>query len=209
MTETSRAPQIVTHGTGHEERTGDQADFALRFAGRGRNAAAATAQLGQRVTVAEGALAAPGLAVRHRRVWVSDDWRGNEVIGCAATEEIRIRFTDLDRLDEVLAALLAAQPEHLDGPEWLLADPSVLVREAQRHAVADARARAEGYAAAAGGRLGPLRRIVDSEIHMVERTSLAAAAEGAPGRPDVADLRLEPEPVRVTVRCTTTWELLL
>jgi uncharacterized protein len=26
--------------------------------------------------------------------------------------------------------------------------------------------------------------------------------------PDVRELGLEPEPVRVTVRCTTTWELL-
>jgi hypothetical protein len=34
----------------------------------------------------------------------------------------------------------------------------------------------------------------------------AAAAEGGPDV-DVHDLELEPEPVRVTVRCTTTWGL--
>jgi hypothetical protein len=33
---------------------------------------------------------------------------------------------------------------------------------------------------------------------------MAVRAEAAP---DVRDLGLEPEPVRVTARCTTTWEL--
>jgi uncharacterized protein len=37
------------------------------------------------------------------------------------------------------------------------------------------------------------------------RTRMAAGAESA--APDVRDLGLEPEPVRVTAHCTTTWLL--
>ncbi|HEV7933296.1 MAG TPA: SIMPL domain-containing protein, partial [Actinomadura sp.] len=78
---------------------------------------------------------------------------------------------------------------------------------AQREAVRDARRRAEGYAAALGGRLGALRRLSESDGRGVPMMAMrAAAAEGGPDV-DVHDLELEPEPVRVTARCTTTWVL--
>ncbi|HVL85148.1 MAG TPA: SIMPL domain-containing protein [Pseudonocardia sp.] len=207
MTDSVRAPEIVTRGTGHDERDADRAEVELSFVGRGPDRAAAVAELGRRVAAAEGALAAPGLTVRHRRLWVADDWHRRRVKGCSATEDIGVRLGELDRLDEVLAALVAAEPARLHGPRWSLAEPSALLREAQRRAVADARERAEGYAAALGGRLGGLLRLEDGDN--VEHVYRAAAMEGAPQVPDVADLRLDPEPVRVTVHCTTTWSLLL
>jgi uncharacterized protein YggE len=73
--------------------------------------------------------------------------------------------------------------------------------------VADARDRAEGYAAALGGTLGALRRLSEAPEHVAAPAMMRMArAEAAP---DVRELGLEPEPVRVTAHCTTTWELLV
>jgi hypothetical protein len=42
----------------------------------------------------------------------------------------------------------------------------------------------------------------------MEPRAFAMAAMGREAAPDVRELGLEPEPVRVTVRCATSWELL-
>jgi uncharacterized protein YggE len=110
-------------------------------------------------------------------------------------------------LDAVLSALVGAEPTDLRGPMWTLEDPAAAVREAQKRAVADARTRAEGYAVALGGTLGPLLRLSEAAEHAPMHRMAMAPAESA--GPDVRALGLEPEPVRVTARCTTTWALQL
>jgi hypothetical protein len=157
------------------------------------------------VAAAESALTRPGLQVLHRRVRVHNEWRGNKVIGCRAGEDLALLVTDVGELDAVLSALVGAEPAGLQGPRWVLEDPAAAHREAQKRAVADARARAEGYATALGGTLGPLLKLSEAPEHAAPMAFRTAAAEAA--GPDVRALGLEPEPVRVTARCTTTWTL--
>ncbi len=201
------AAEIVTEGSGWHEEVADRAELDVSFAGTGRDRAAAVAELGTRVAAADPALALPGVFVRHRRLTVHDEWRGKRVVGSRATEQIGLRLDDVTALEAVLAALVDVEPAFLDGPRWLLADPAAARRAAQERAVADARDRAEGYAVALGGRLGPLRGLSEAGDHgagpMAYRMASAEAVAA-----DVRELGLEPEPVRVSVRCTTTWELL-
>jgi uncharacterized protein len=200
------APEIVTEGSGWHEQIADRAELGVGYAGTGRDRSAAVAALGTRVKAAEPAFGLPGVTVTHRRLYVHDQWRGNRVVGCRATEDVVLRLDDVGALEEVLTALVASEPASLNGPTWLLDDPAAARRAAQERAVADARDRAEGYAAALGGTLGPLLRLSEGPDHGVPRDMrmMAARAEAAP---DVRELGLEPEPVRVTVRCTTTWAL--
>jgi uncharacterized protein YggE len=199
--------EIVTEGSGRHERPGDRAELDVGFSATARTRSAAVAALGERMAAAAPALDAAGLTVRHRRLWVHNEWRRDKVIGCRAGEDIGLLVTDVGVLEGILSALIAAEPTTLNGPTWVLADPDAARREAQRRAVADARDRAEGYAAALGGTLGPLLRLSEAgapEHHPLMFARMAAdTAEG----PDVRDLGLEPEPVRVTVRCTTAWKL--
>jgi uncharacterized protein YggE len=199
-------PEIVTEGSGWYEQLGDRAELDVTFTAVARNRSDAVRELGRRVTAAEPALTQPGLQVRHRRVRVHNEWRDNRVVGCRAGEHLALLVTDVTALDAVLSALVGAEPTDLQGPTWVLEDPAAARREAQRRALADARDRAEGYAAALGGTLGPLLRLSEAPEHaaMAYRTS-AAESSG----PDVRALGLDPEPVRVTARCTTTWALLL
>jgi uncharacterized protein YggE len=207
VTETAAAsaPQIVTEGTGWFEQPGDRAELDVSFTAVARSRSDAVRELGHRMTAAEPALTRPGLEVRHRRMRLHNEWRGNRVVGCRAGEDIALLVTDTGALDAVLSALVGAEPTDLQGPRWVLDDPAAAQREAQRRAVADARARAEGYAVALGGTLGPLLRLSEAAEHAVPMAYRMAAAEGA--GPDVRALGLEPEPVRVTARCTTTWAL--
>lgn len=199
-------PEIVTEGSGWYEQPGDRAELDVSFTAVAHTRSDAVRDLGRRVANADTALTHPGLEVRHRRVWMHNEWRGNRVVGCRAGEHIALLVTDVTKLDAVLSALVGAEPTDLQGPRWVLADPAAAQREAQGRAVAEARIRAEGYAAALGGTLGPLLRLSETPEHAAPMTHRMAAAESA--APDVRALGLEPEPVRVTARCTTSWAFL-
>ncbi|MDN5918751.1 MAG: SIMPL domain-containing protein [Pseudonocardia sp.] len=197
-------PEIVTEGEGQHVQLADRAELTLSYEAVGPDRTTAVAELGRRVATAADALAAPGIAVRSRRLWVRAEWRGKRERGCRAGERIALTITDLSVLEDVLGALLRSEPAQVDGPHWTLENPAPAAREAQRHAVADARERAEGYADALGMRLGALRRLTDTGPG---RPAMMRAMSASGGEPDVQDLGLEPEPVRVTTRCTTTWSL--
>ncbi len=202
------APEIVTEGSGWYEQVADRAELQVGYAGTGRDRSTAVAELGKRVAAAEPAFGLRGVSVLHRRLAVHDQWRGHRVVGCRATEDITLRLDDVGALDEVLAAVVAGEPATLNGPNWQLTDPAAARRTAQARAVADARDRAEGYAAALAGRLGALLRLSEVAGGGMEPRAFAMAAMGREAAPDVRELGLEPEPVRVTVRCATSWELL-
>jgi len=204
------APEIVTEGSGWHEQPADRAELHVGYAGTGRDRSAAVAHLGKYVAEAEPAFGLRGVTVLHRRLSVHDQWRGNRVVGCRATEDLTLRLDDVSALEEVLAALVASEPATLNGPNWQLREPVTARRAAQERAVADARDRAEGYAAALGGRLGALLRLSEAAGGGAEPRAFAMAAMARESAaPDVRELGLEPEPVRVAVRCTTSWELLL
>ncbi|GAA5123619.1 SIMPL domain-containing protein [Pseudonocardia adelaidensis] len=197
--------EIVTEGSGWYEQPGDRAELDVSFTAVARTRSDAVRALGRRMTAAEPAMVRPGLQVRHRRVRVHNEWRDNTMIGCRAGEDLALVVTDVAELDAVLSALVGAEPTGLNGPRWVLEDPAAALREAQERAVSDARTRAEGYAAALGGTLGPLLRLSEVPEHAAPVAYRMAAAEAT--GPDVRALGLEPEPVRVTARCTTTWVL--
>lgn len=202
-------PEIVTEGSGWHEQTGDRAELDVTFSATARSRADAVRDLGRRMALARPTLDRPGLVVRRRRLWVRSEWSGNRVIGCRAGEDVAVVLTDVTALEEVVAGLVAAEPTDFHGPRWVLTDPAAAQREAQRHAVRDARVRAEGYAAALNGKLGPLRSLSEAPGHDAPVAYAMAAMERGGPAPDIRDLDLEPEAVRVTARCTTSWTLLM
>lgn len=79
--------------------------------------------------------------------------------GYAADNVLTVRVRVLERLGEVLDALLSDGANRLDGVTFGLRNPGPLMDEARRRAVADARARATLYAEAAGVGLGKVLTI--------------------------------------------------
>ena len=201
--------EIVTEGSGWVEQTADRADLTVVFEARGRRRAAAVEALGAQVARGEKGLGLAGVEVLSRRVSVHTEYRSGKPQGCRAAEFVQVRVTDLGVLEEAMSLLLGAEPASFQGPSWSLAEPEAIAARAQEKAVADARRRAEGYAAALGGRLGALVRLSEADERGGAVPLMAMRARGmAEGGPDVSDLGLDPEPVRVTARCTTTWTLI-
>lgn len=205
MTDGSADPQIVTVGSGWHEQLADRAEIDLSFAANGKDRASAVRDLGRAVAAAEPALAHPRLVIRNRRLWVANEWRGRKPVGCRATEDISVVLEDVAAVEEILNALITAEPASLNGPRWTLDDAAAALREAQRKAVADARERADGYAAALGATLGPLLRLTEANEGGGVPGPMMMRARAEAAAVDVAELGLEPEPVRVTARVTTTW----
>lgn len=204
--------EVVTKGVGRAERTADRAEVQVGFETTGSTRDEAVRALTARVADVEAALDAPGVEVRSRQFHVHDNWDGKRRSGSRAAQNYVVRVDDPDRLDDLLVALVAAEPGWLGGPTWQLKDDSDAVREAQREAVADARRRAEGYVEALGGRLGPLHRLADGDAEAWtadNRRMIAASYGGSPGAaPELGQLNLEAQRITVTVRCTATWSLL-
>ncbi len=87
------------------------------------------------------------------------DNTGNEapvIVGFEASNRVTVRVRDLDKLGAVLGAVTSEGANQMYGLNFDFEDTSALLDDARRKAVADARAKAELYAEAAGVKLGRL-----------------------------------------------------
>jgi len=79
------------------------------------------------------------------------DGRGEQrLIGYSASNSVRIKTRRIDRLSILLDALTAAGADSIYGPNFGLADPAPLRREARKRAMVRGEAEASEYAANAG-----------------------------------------------------------
>lgn len=87
------------------------------------------------------------------------------ISGYVATNTVSVRLLDLDQAGVVLDGVLESGANQFQGLQFTLQDDSAARDEARRRAVADARARAELYAEAAGVGLGPLMTLTEAGGH--------------------------------------------
>ena len=205
--------EVVTHGSAEHEAVADQAEVRVAFAANAADRSQAVTALGSRMGSVDAATHRDGVQLRQRTMHVGDRWDRKRRVGSTAQLQLVLRVTDLAVLDDLLAELFSAEPEWLEGPHWSLADETAAMREAQRLAVADARARAEAYAEALGGQLGALIRLNDQGTErpypVMRGAAMTFAAESVGVSPDsVQQLGLAPEQVTVRASCTAAWALL-
>ncbi|MFW2542204.1 SIMPL domain-containing protein [Primorskyibacter sp. 2E107] len=87
--------------------------------------------------------------------------------GYEATNMVTVRVRDLEKLSDVLKAVLDDGANSLANLSFDVQDPRALQEEARRQAVRDAMEKAKLYAGAAGVTLGPVLTITDSATPMV------------------------------------------
>ena len=80
--------------------------------------------------------------------------RPPRLIGYALANSVNVTIRDLERVGDIIDGALTSGATTLDGVTFRIADPAPAQREARELAVADARARAETLAKAAGVQLG-------------------------------------------------------
>lgn len=111
-----------------------------------------------------------GIAARDRQtsdvglqpIWSqSADGQSREITGYEASNRLTVRVRDLDQLGAVLGAVTEDGANRLSGLSFGLQDPDPVTEAARRDAVADAMARAQVLAEAAGVTLGPVLSITE------------------------------------------------
>lgn len=110
---------------------------------------------------------------------------GRTLRGYTAAQSVSVTLRDVDRSGETIDAALEAAGDaaRMNGLRFGFSDPAELLVRARREAVADARLRAETYAAAAGVAVGEVLSIVEvSEpgARPVPRGMLEAKAMATP-----------------------------
>ena len=107
------------------------------------------------------------------------------IVGYTVSNQVTARVKNLDKLGGILDALVQAGSNQINGIQFGLNDPKATINEARKKAVADAKARAELYAEAAGISVGKVIQISESSAvvpmpMMVKREMMAQAADSVP-----------------------------
>ncbi|MEL7463649.1 MAG: SIMPL domain-containing protein [Pseudomonadota bacterium] len=105
-----------------------------------------------------------------------------KVVGFTVSNEVILRVRDLGGMGALLTDLVGAGANRMNGISFGVDDDAALLTEARKRAVADARAKAETYAAAAGVALGPIVSIDEAGggVRPQPRAAMMRAAEAMP-----------------------------
>lgn len=129
------------------------------------------------------------------------DDQGRQTTGFTGFHTLRVGISDLDRLNSIVEAAVAAGGDAvlIDGITLSIADPTPLLTLARERAFADARSRAEEYAGFAGRSLGEVIWIGDS-VAGPEPRMYAMRAHA-----DEAALSVAPGESTVTAQVSVRW----
>jgi len=187
--ETAPISSIVVSGSGEAFAKPDMAELEAGVVSQAETAEAALRVNNETVAKLLSELAALGIPerdVRTQNISVHPQYqlqgkRSPQVTGFEVRNQVAVKVGDLSRLGEILSRLVAAGGNILSRVRMGVADPSKLLDEARRAAVADAKHKAEIYAGAAGVRLARPLLIREDVAHapppvpLLERSSMAAA----------------------------------
>ena len=179
-------------------------DLVTINAGVATDAATAAAALGANTARMKQVFAAlETLGVPHKNIQTTEfsvspqysNGQNNEarrLTSYRVSNQIRVRLQDVANLGKTLDALVSAGANQMNGIDFAIADPAPLLEKARADAIADARARAQTYARAAGVTLGPIVSIREGGggprpmYRMMAMTSAPAPVPVAAGEQSVS-----------------------
>ena len=161
---------LAMSGRGEMRAAPDSATLSAGVSSSAPTAAAALAANNARMQKVLAALKAQGIADRDMQTgnfFVSPQYANpapNEpnqqrLTGYQVSNQLQIRLNDVAALGPTLDRLVAAGANQINSVNFAIRDSAALLNEARAKAVADARAKAETYAKAAGVTLGPILSI--------------------------------------------------
>ena len=124
-----------------------------------------------------------------------------EIVGYRVENTLEVSVQGVEKVGSVLDHVVTAGANQLGGISFSLGDPDPSLDEARRRAIADARRKAELYAAAASVKLGRVLRIEEESAPRpgpfvpMARMEAATAVPVAPGQ------------LELSVTATVTWSL--
>lgn len=126
-----------------------------------------------------------------------------KIAGYQVSNSVSVRVRDLPSLGAVLDRAVTVGANTISGVSFSVADPSGLYNDARKQAFADARAKAELYAAAAGVGLEDIRTISETQGYQPPQPYLM----GAMAREAAAPVPVEAGELTFSINVSVTWEL--
>ncbi len=203
------AGSVTVTGTGSAAAPPDVAVIDVAAEAAAAHASEALAQASSALTRMRDAALAGGvqptdLGTTGTQLWPETDQKGRPS-GYRAVLSMAVRSRDIPSVSDLLPALIAAGGDagRLHGTRLEFSDPARLATTARERAFADARARAEQYAALAGSTLGEVVLIEEGESPgagpiPTYRAVAASMAESTP---------VEPGMQSVSAAVTVRWGL--
>ncbi len=169
----AQAPRVITMG-GHGEvrATPDTAMLSAGVTTEGATAAAALSANNSRMQTVIAAikkLGVPDKDIRTSNFSVSPQYanannQAPRITGYQASNQVDVRLEDVNKLGTALDALVTAGANQMHGVSFLIRNDTDLLSQARTAAVAEARAKAEIYAKAAGVSLGSILSISEEGV---------------------------------------------
>lgn len=128
-----------------------------------------------------------------------------KINGYQVYNTVNVRVRKLDTLGAVLDKAVNVGANTINGVTFSVADTSDLLDEARKQAFADARKKAELYAATAGVELGDLRLISESQGYGAPQPY--AAADMRYARAESAPVPVEGGELTYSINVSVTWAL--
>jgi uncharacterized protein len=168
----AQAQQHIITMNGHGETHG-QPDTAMLSAGVSVDAPTAVAALADANRNMQAMLAAlKKLGVADKDIqtqnfsvhpqYANGNGEAPRVTGYQVSNQVEVRLEEIAKLGPILDALVTARANQINGVNFSIHDPAALLAEARTEAVADARAKAETFAKAAGVTLGSILSITEN-----------------------------------------------
>ena len=156
--------------TGEVTRVPDVAIISAGVVTRGSTARAAIQENARRMERVIAALRRSGVAERDIQttsINLNPEYRYAEnqppkLVGYSASNQVTIKFRDIENSGAILDALVAEGANQINGPTMTIDDPRAALDEARARAVAAGLQRAELYARALGKRVGRIISISES-----------------------------------------------
>jgi uncharacterized protein YggE len=194
-----RASSVTVTGTGTVTAVPDMAQITTGVVTQAPTAAqalAANSQAMERLLQALGALGVAARDIQTTNISVSPlrrqgrDGQPPEITGYEVTNQVRVKVRDLSRLGRVLDQQVGQGANLVYGVQFGQQEPLRLLDEARKRAMADARRRAELYAAAASLKVGRVVAVQEAGAasprpEMAPRVAMAAAVPVAPGEQEI------------------------
>lgn len=206
-----RIPAVTVAGSGRVTAAPDRAHVTAGVVSEAPRAADAVRQTNAAMQKVIAALDAAGIERKHVQtvrfdvspVYSNEAMHSGgppKITGYRAGNQVQVEVRGVERVGDVLDALVAAGANEIGGVSFGIAEPAALEDEARKKAVADARRKAELYAQATGATLGRVLAIDEGggapiPVRYARMEAMDAAAPIAPGE------------IELGVTVSITWSL--
>lgn len=180
---------VNVRGTGEIEAVPDEAHLSVVISEEARSRDAALDAVTERMTKVEALLDELDIGQGDRtstvRVGENRERDGNRWLskGFRATTRLELRIHDAEVLGRLIAGLVDHGDAEVVGPRWVVTHEHPARIEACNLAAANARTKAEAYAAGVGSKLGPAVQVTEPGLKPppVQQPAFAAGEAAPPG----------------------------